>query len=88
MAMCKCLGIEKTNLHIKCLLLIYFLLRDELETNLDVEGLGSFTFTKFMSMSGKKAKLGDFMKQKWPCILTCNLDTNQVKNVIFVRKSS
>ena len=40
------------------------------------------------SMSGKKAKMGDFMKQKWPCILTCNLDTNQVKNVIFVRKSS
>ena len=41
-----------------------------------------------MSMSGKKAKMGDFMKQEWPCILTCNLDTNQVKNVIFVRKSS
>ena len=40
------------------------------------------------SMSGKKAKMGDFMKQKWPCILTCNSDTNQVKNVIFVEKSS
>ena len=40
------------------------------------------------SMSGKKAKMGDFMKQKWPCILACNLNTNQVKNVIFVRKSS
>ena len=39
-------------------------------------------------MSGKKAKLGDFTKQKWPCILTCKLDTNQVKNVIFVRMSS
>ena len=36
----------------------------------------------------KEAKMGDFMKQKWPCILNCNLDTNQVKNVIFVRKSS
>ena len=35
-----------------------------------------------MSMSGKKAKMGDFMKQKWLCILTCNSDTNQVKNVI------
>ena len=33
-------------------------------------------------------KMGDFIKQKWPCILTCNLDTNQVKNVIFVRMSS
>ena len=39
-------------------------------------------------MSGKKAKMGDFMKQKWPYILTCNLNTNQVKNVIVVRKSS
>ena len=38
------------------------------------------------SMSGKKAKMGDLMKQKWPCILTCNLDTNQVKNVIFCQK--
>ena len=41
-----------------------------------------------MSMSGKKAKMGDFMKQKWPYILTRNLNTNQVKNVIFIRKSS
>ena len=37
-------------------------------------------------MSGKEAKMGDFMMQKWPCILTCNLDTNQVQIVIFVRK--
>ena len=41
-----------------------------------------------MSMSGKQAKIGDFMKQKWPCILNCNLNTYQVKNVIFVRKPS
>ena len=40
------------------------------------------------SMSGKEAKMGDFMMQKWPCILTRILDRNQVKNVIFVRKSS
>ena len=39
-------------------------------------------------MPGKKAKNGNFMKQKGPCILTCNLNTNLVKNVIFVRKSS
>ena len=32
--------------------------------------------------------MGDFIKQKWPCILTRVLDTNQVKNVIFVRKAS
>ena len=37
-----------------------------------------------MSMSGKKAKMGDFMKQKWPCILTCNLNANQEsKSPIF-----
>ena len=36
------------------------------------------------SISGKEAKMGDFMKQKWPCILICNLDTNQVKNVIII----
>ena len=24
------------------------------------------------SMSGMEAKMGDFMKQKWPFILTCN----------------
>ena len=41
-----------------------------------------------MSMSGKKAKMGDFMKQRWPCILTCNLNAKQVRNVILVRKSS
>ena len=41
-----------------------------------------------MSLSGKKAKMGDLMKQKWPYILTCNLNANQVKNVIFVRKAS
>ena len=41
-----------------------------------------------MAYSGKKAKMGDFMKQKWPWTKTCNLDTNQVKNVIFVRKAS
>ena len=40
------------------------------------------------SMSSEEEKMGDFMKQKWPCILTRNLDRNQVKNVIFVRKSS
>ena len=40
------------------------------------------------STSGNCSKIRHFMKQKWPCILTCNLDTNQVKNVIFVRKAS
>ena len=42
----------------------------------------------FTSTSGNHSKMGDFMKQKWPCILTCSLDTNQVKNIIFARKAS
>ena len=39
------------------------------------------------SISGKEVKMCDFTKQKWPCILTCNLDASQVKNQ-NVRKSS
>ena len=27
------------------------------------------------STSGNRSKIRHFMKQKWPCILTCNLDT-------------
>ena len=41
-----------------------------------------------MAMSGMEANMGNFMKQKWPCIFTFNLDTNKIKYDIFVRKSS
>ena len=35
-------------------------------------------------MAGKRVKMGNFMMQKWPCILSSNLNVNQVKNMIKV----
>ena len=39
------------------------------------------------SMSGKETKMGNLLKKKRPCTLTCSTDINQVKNVIFVGNS-
>ena len=37
-----------------------------------------------MLMSGKEAKMGDFMKQKWPCILICRVKITRIACDVYI----